>query len=98
MVEWKEANMVSALFVVGNGREIMRDRLVRRDTERDSLMFFKETVDLFNCQWHYNSSLTIVVYDRNLFYNVTSCCQVFVRERSTSVVPLIRDETSIEGK
>lgn len=89
--------MVSALFVVGNGREIMRDRLVRRDMESDSVMFFKETVDLFNCQWHYNNSLTIV-YERSLSYNVTSCCRVFLRERFTSVVPLIRDETSIEGK
>jgi hypothetical protein len=55
--------MVSALFVVGNGNEIVRDRLVLEMW--NMIHFSKETVDLFNCQWRYNSSLTIVVYKRS---------------------------------
>ena len=31
MVEWKEADVVSALFVVGNVIELVHRRLVRRD-------------------------------------------------------------------
>jgi len=89
--------MVSGLFVIGNGREIMRDRLVRRDMEHDSVIFFKETIDLFNCPWQYNNSLTIF-YKRSLSYNVTSSRRVFVTDRFTSVIPLIREETSIEVK
>jgi hypothetical protein len=93
MVEWKEADMVSALFVVCNGKEIRRHRLVRRELEHDSVILFKETVDLFNSQWHYNNSLIVVIYKRSLSHNVTSCPREFIIERFASVVPLIKEET-----
>jgi len=88
--------MLSALFVVGNGTELARGRLVRRDLEHDSVIFFKETVDLFNCQWHCNNNLTIVVYKRNLSCNVMGCSRVFVTGRFATVVPLMKEETCIE--
>lgn len=89
---------MSALFVVGNGTEIGRYRLVRRDLEHDSVILFKETVAVFNSKWHYNNSLIVISYKRSLSHNVTSCRRVFVTHRFTSVIPLIKEETSIEGK
>ena len=41
MVEWKEADILSVLFVIYNGTEIVRRRLVRRDLEHDSVIFFQ---------------------------------------------------------
>jgi len=41
MVEWREADILSVLFVIGNGTEIVRRRLVRRDVEHDSVILFQ---------------------------------------------------------
>jgi hypothetical protein len=98
MVEWKEVDMVTALVVIGNGTEIGSHRLVGRDLEHDSVILLKKTVDSFNRKWHYNNSLIFVICKRSLSHNFTSCRREFVTDRFTSVVPLIKERTSIEGK